>query len=152
MNHRLVLNLIAIPTLASSLLTLLIMPSRAATNSMMKSSVTGISSLTQVSCDAPGDSNVSLSVTGHTLAGIWVASAGELSGEDLVPNFSAAESDAAVTLFGCDCLPCINALRLLRSNISGNNSQGHCWASLERRVSPQKLREVLQQLEVETNN
>lgn len=149
MNQRFLLNLIAIPTLASSLITLWIMPSRAATTSMARNSLQG---LTQVSCDSPRDTSFSLSVTGHTLAGILMASAGEFSGEDLVSDFTAAESDAAVTLFGCDCLPCINALRLLRSNVAGNNSQGHCWASLQQRVSPQQLQEVLRTLEAESQD
>lgn len=149
MNHRFLLNLIAIPTLASSLLTVWVMPSRAATSSMAENS---LQEFAQVSCDAPKDMSFNLSVTGHTLAGILMASAGEISGEDLVSNFSAAESDAAVTLFGCDCLPCINALRLLRSNVAGNNSQGHCWASLQQRVSPQTLQEVLRTLDVETQD
>jgi hypothetical protein len=71
-------------------------------------------------------------------------------------DFTAAESDAAVALFGCDCLPCINALRQLRNqsltqlmqpSTQQASNQGHCWSSLQRRHSPQEIEDVLQQLE-----
>lgn len=66
-------------------------------------------------------------------------------------DFTIAESDAAVELFGCDCMACINALRQLRSQsleqLVASNNQGHCWTSLQRRVSPQDVQNVLETLE-----
>lgn len=70
-------------------------------------------------------------------------------------DFSAAESDAAVALFGCDCPSCIGALQLLRSqslldSYGGQGSgQGHCWTALKQRSSLQKVQEVLEGLEAE---
>jgi hypothetical protein len=40
---------------------------------------------------------------------------------DLVADFTEEESNAAVTLFGCDCPVCVNALRQLRG-LSSTNS------------------------------
>jgi hypothetical protein len=69
-------------------------------------------------------------------------------------DFTTAESDAAVTLFGCDCSSCISALRRVRSQsllTSGklNSGKGHCWTALQQRVSPEELQTVLQTLEAE---
>jgi hypothetical protein len=71
-----------------------------------------------------------------------------ISGESAILDFSELESDAAV-LFGCDCPSCINALRQLRSQplLDSGDSNGHCWTSLQRRVSPERMQEVLQNLE-----
>ncbi|MBE9079662.1 hypothetical protein IQ241_20595 [Romeria aff. gracilis LEGE 07310] len=55
----------------------------------------------------------------------------EKSSADAVSqNFSAAASDAAVMLFGCDCPACINALEQLRRPSLFAMSQGHCARSL----------------------
>jgi hypothetical protein len=78
-----------------------------------------------------------------------IASSAEIFVDNPVLEFSEAESDAAVTLFGCDCPSCIRALRQLRSPSSLNSGQGHCWSALQRRVSQQELQEVLQTLDAE---
>jgi hypothetical protein len=83
--------------------------------------------------------------------GILVASSAT-SGDDALANFSAAESDAAVSLFGCDCLACINALRQLRTQPLLKGGQGHCWSWLEQRISPQKQQAILQTLDAEEAN
>lgn len=86
-------------------------------------------------------------------------------------NFSYAESDAAVSLFGCDCPACINALRQLKSQgyssqrmtspgTTINNKissvpsaqindpvQGHCWVNLQERATPEKIQTVLATLD-----
>ncbi len=66
-------------------------------------------------------------------------------------DFTAAESDAAATLFGCDCPACISSLRSLQKSwrqASAMGGEGHCWKNLERRViSPEKITEVMQSLE-----
>jgi hypothetical protein len=73
----------------------------------------------------------------------------EIPVEHPIDNFSAAESDAAVTLFGCDCPSCLRALEQLRSQTLLNNGQGHCWTALQRRVSQPEMQEVLNLLEAE---
>ena len=104
-------------------------------------------------------------------------SATESLSEDPVMDFSAAESDAAVALFGCDCPPCINALRQLQnkspsqvllsssqillsssqvlpsnSQVLPSNSQSHCWTALQQRSSPKEVQDILQNLETEEAN
>lgn len=61
-------------------------------------------------------------------------------------TFSAAESDAAVLLLGCDCPSCLNALRQLRHQTLVGAVQGHCWASLTN-ASPQVIDQVLEAIE-----
>jgi hypothetical protein len=97
----------------------------------------------QVACDLPATSS------SHQLnQGTLIASAVQMSG-DTELDFTAAESDAAVTLFGCDCLSCINALRRLRSQPSLSNAKGHCWSSLQQPGSSQKIQEVLRNLDAQ---
>ena len=154
MKHRILLNLATIPTLASSILTMVLMPGLAhAAGTRTPASV-------QTSCNVPVDSGMSFSETklafqnGETNA----ASSTESLLEDPVMDFSAAERDAAVALCGCDCPPCINALRQLRSQLSSqvllsssqilpSNSQGHCWTALKQRNSPIEVQDLLQDLE-----
>ncbi len=59
------------------------------------------------------------------------ASAAQKSGGDVMTlDFSAAASDAAVLLFGCDCPSCINALEQLRRPSLLAAAEGHCWQSM----------------------
>lgn len=142
MNLYLVLKLLATPTLIGSLLSISFITEGAfATNT--KEAIAS----TQVSCDVPSQGEQTLSSLGHQQR-IIVASS-NLSGETLELDFSEAESDAAVTLFGCDCPACINALKQLQSQSLLDNVgvKGHCWASLQRQVSPQTVKKVLQELE-----
>lgn len=159
MNYWILLNLATIPTLASSMLTMVLMPGLAhAAGTRTPVSV-------QTSCNVPVDSGMRNSETrlafqnGETNA----ASTKESLIEDPVMDFSAAESDAAVAVFGCDCPPCINALRQLRSQLSSqvllsssqilpSNSQGHCWTALQQRTSPIEVQDILQDLETEEAN
>jgi hypothetical protein len=86
----------------------------------------------------------------HSLSrGILVASSTEIPSEDSTADFSDAESDAAVALFNCDCSACVSALRQLRSQPMLNNSKGHCWASMQQKLSPQEVKGVLENLEAE---
>lgn len=156
MNQRLLLNLIAIPTLASSLLTLLVMPGVAAVNASARRFDQNFNFATadQASCAVPETTGLRLTVSRHTPHGVLVASTADVYAgvydDFLTVDFSAAESDAAAALFGCDCWACINALRQLRRNpVINNRGQGHCWSSLARRASPQRINEVLQLLEAE---
>jgi len=153
MNLHLVLKLMTLPTFMGSLLLLgAIAEQASAMNSGQAKTLTS----SQASCDAPAERQFNLSVSRHykqglTKQGVTVASAGPLPSETAMLDFSAAESDAAAVLFGCDCPACINALRTLRSQLvfKNSNSQGHCLTSLQRRVSPQRMQEVLRNLEKE---
>jgi hypothetical protein len=159
MNHRILLNWATIPTFASSMLTMVLMPVLThAAETRMPASV-------QTSCNVPVDSGISLLErrlafqNGETNA----ASSTESLIEEPLMDFSTAESDAAVALFGCDCPPCINALRQVRSQLSSqvllsssqilpSNSQGHCWKALQLHTSPQEVQDILQNLATEETN
>ena len=167
MKHRIILKLATIPTLASSILTMvLLIPDLAhAAGTKTPASV-------QTSCSVPVGSGVSFSETRLAFQNgeASAASSTESLLEDPMMDFSAAESDAAVELFGCDCPPCINALRQLRSQLSSqvllsssqvllsssqilpSNSQGHCWTALQQRNSPIEVQDILQNLATEEAN
>jgi hypothetical protein len=104
------------------------------------------------SCDAP--STAPLHSTDLKQGLLIASTAGGGIADDA--DFSIAESDAAATLFGCDCSACIRALRQLQQQsltqqVTGNG-KGHCLASLQRRqVSPQMLQETLKTLENSAN-
>jgi len=140
MDYKVLLRLAAIPALTGSILTLLIPASAQAKASA--------ASTYQASCSLPVDKS-----QGYQNNKTNEASAKEIANEDPMMDFSAAESDAAVTLFGCDCPACLNSLTQLRSQsfnqVLLSSSQGHCWTSLQQRSSPQKVQEVLQILEAE---
>jgi len=145
MNFHLALKLITIPTLVGSVLTLKILTERV---SAADASYATTLATSQAACELPSNLELKSSIIRHRNQDITVASAGSISDETALLNFSDAESDAADVLFGCDCPACINALRQLRSQPLLNNSSGHCWASLQRLVSPQRMQEVLQNLEM----
>ncbi len=141
MNIRLTLKLMSVPTLMGSMLTVGLL-TEWATAADTRYVMTRTTS--QAACEVSFDHKLELSTIRHHSRGIAIASA---SSETAILDFSAAESDAAAVLFGCDCPPCINALRQLRKQSSFNPSNGHCWTSLQRRVSPQRMQEVLQNLD-----
>src|SRR5512139_2496916 len=116
MSHKLLLALVAVSTLTGSTLTALLL------------FTTGVSYATvanmpeQAFCSATLEPEKSASETKSTTQDqltMAVAptetSINESPNESPMMDFTAAESDAAVALFGCDCPPCINALRQLRS-------------------------------------
>lgn len=144
MNHKIFLSLVATSTLAGSTVTLLL-------TANLASAVKVSAIAQQASCDLPLSSNLEATVMNsiHHNRAHLIASSGRISLEDASVDFSTAESDAAVALFGCDCPPCINALRQLRRPSLQNNGQGHCWTALQRRVSNQQIEDVLQTLEAE---
>jgi hypothetical protein len=146
MNLHLTLKLISIPTLMGAMLTFGILTEWAFASDT-RNAMTRTSS--QATCAVPSDRELELSTIWHRSQGIAIASAGIAPGETPILNFSEAESDAAAVLFGCDCPNCIRALRQLRNQpLLNNNGNGHCWTSLQRRVSPQRMQEVLQDLEM----
>ncbi|NEP55723.1 MAG: hypothetical protein F6K31_01630 [Symploca sp. SIO2G7] len=141
MIYSLWLKLATIGTLATSVLTMLLAAGVPATATS--------STETTASCDLPTDSGTKSSVMPHVNRGTLVASSTGNQSDYPFLDFSAAESDAAVTLFGCDCPSCINALRQLRlESLLHKDQEGHCWTSLEG-VSSQEVQEVLESLEAE---
>ncbi len=151
MQYKMLLSLATILPLATSMLTIALFANRASATEAMGANIIANASTaatSQVSCDVPTTSKLQSSRIHNLNKGILIAST-DIGGDDSILDFSAAESDAAVTLFGCDCGSCINALRQLRSHTLLNNPQGHCWASLEERVSSKQVQEVLQTLDAE---
>lgn len=72
---------------------------------------------------------------------------GKSTAENSMMDFSAAESDASVILFGCDCLSCINAFRQLRNQSLLAAAEGHCWTTLANGNSQQMIDQVLEAVE-----
>jgi hypothetical protein len=145
MNLCVVLKLMTLPTILGSLLALAIDIERV---SAVDSSNAVISTSGSAACDSSAEGELKSSSIQHIGQGIHVASTRLSSGETGTLNFSEAESDAAAVLFGCDCPNCISALRQLQNQSLFNNPNGHCLTSLQRRVSPQRMQEVLQDLKM----
>jgi hypothetical protein len=151
MNHRVLLSLVAIPTLTSSMLMMSLMTGLASASESVRAKN---SASAPASCDIPVDSQLKASRTDLHKGNVklMASSAGIPAGIPIdvpQPDFTAAESDAAVTLFGCDCPACLGALSQLRSQSLVNRGEGHCWTVLQQRVSPEELKTVLQTLEAE---
>lgn len=139
MNYRFFLNLVTIPTLVGSIFTITFLTHQASAKEVTPS-------MTTASCDSPATPVSKLS-SNHRLnqqRQLLIASS-----DSSILDFSSAESDAAATLFGCDCPSCISALRQLRSQSLLNQGQGHCWAAVQSDFSPQEVQEVLNALEAE---
>ena len=132
MNYKILLNLVAFPAVASSILTMTLMVHQASAAE---------ASPISASCDST-PTNLQATTNHRSNQGILIASSDVTS-----LDFSDAESDAAAALFNCDCPACINALRQLRLQSSANQGKGHCWANLQEQVSSQQLKEVLQNLD-----
>lgn len=139
MNYKFLLNLVAIPTFVGSIFAMTFMVNQVSAKEVTQSP-------SPVSCDLSETSSLkpSLSTQANGKTEILIASSDTSS-----LDFSSAESDAAATLFGCDCPSCINALRQLRSQPSLTQGKGHCWTALQEQVSSQSLQEVLNILEAE---
>ncbi|MBW4623679.1 MAG: hypothetical protein KME17_30500 [Cyanosarcina radialis HA8281-LM2] len=148
MDIRLAFRLMMLPTLAGSMLTLGMGIERA---SAVNTSNAIAATSSSTACDAPSKENLKSSRIRHLDRGILLASAESTPDEAGILDFTEAESDAAVELFGCDCPSCLSALKDLRSQslISRVNTNGHCWSSLQRNASPERVQEVIQNLETQ---
>jgi len=147
MTYRFLLSLVTIPTLASSMLCLSLMTGLA---SASESGQAKNPAPAPASCDVPVDSQLKSSrMSLHKENIKLMASSVGIPVDVPQADFTAAESDAAVALFGCDCPPCLGALRQLRSQSLLNSGQGHCWTVLQQRVSSEEVQTVLQTLEAE---
>lgn len=118
MNQKLLLSLVAIPTLTGSMFAMMFMPLVAAAETIapfQKDVFSGELTF----CSFPENERQFAESTPLLQKQAPIASASEQavdpSLEYPVLDFSEAESDAAVTLFGCDCPACINTLRQLRN-------------------------------------
>jgi hypothetical protein len=143
MNHKILLSLLAIPAVASSMLATLFSATVAHASEV-------INPVAQNSCDSPTPSNLRSLGPEQNRRTFLIASSSGIVGDDSVADFSEAESDAAVRLFGCDCSSCMRSLKQLQSQsltqkVVGT-SQGHCWSSLQRRASPKVVEQVLKTL------
>jgi hypothetical protein len=150
-NRKNLLSLLAISAVSSPMLPMLFIATKADAVEAIDIAILD-STAAHASCDATTPSNLQSSGFSHRDRSILIASSGGVPGDDFDPNFSEAESDAAVTLFGCDCPACIRSLKQLQrqsltQQVSGSSGQGHCWTALQRRVSPQDVKEVLKTLE-----
>lgn len=153
MNRRFLLRLLTIPTTLSTMLMPLLVSTMAQATESAKLDIQNVAA---TSCDAAPPSNLHTS-TFKQRRSILVASSGKLSGDDFATDFSEAESDAAVQLFGCDCPACIRSLRQLQHQSlsqkvlggGSSGSQGHCLAALQKRMSPQAAKDVLKTLEIQ---
>ncbi|MBW4661257.1 MAG: hypothetical protein KME15_21495 [Drouetiella hepatica Uher 2000/2452] len=144
MNHKILLSLVAIPAMASSLLALPLLTLASAATESSQTWAEAIATPLTASCDLLESEAVqSLRPRDHETL---IASAINIPIEYPETDFSAAESDAAVTLFGCDCSSCIRALQQLRRQTLLNNS-GHCWSALQKRATQSEMQEVLDTLE-----
>lgn len=148
MTYRMMLKFATIPSIIGSLLTLGMMVDIGSAANVQERASTLSSSPT--SCDLPLGFIPKTSIILHQNQGVLLA-ASTIAGEVPILDFSEAESDAAVALFKCDCPACMNSLRQLRSQSSLNSGSGHCWTALLR-VSPEKVKTVLQTLEAQEKN
>lgn len=85
----------------------------------------------------------------HRKTSLLVASSSNVVTDEFSMDFSAAESDAAVDLFGCDCAACMNVFRQIRRQSLMPKGEGHCMTNLARRSSPEKVQKVLKALDAE---
>lgn len=145
MNLHLILKLMTTQTLTGSVLAFGIL-AQLASAADTGSLTTGLTR--QAACDVPSNRELKLSTVPHQTQGIAIASASSASGETAMLDFSKAEIDAATVSFGCNCPGCINALEKLRNQSLFNNRNEHCRTSLQRRVPPQRMQEVLQNLDM----
>jgi hypothetical protein len=155
MPYKIFLRLIAIHTFASSMLTIVLLSSMAsASEAKYANAQTNalLSTTSPTSCSLPTTSSLKSSAVHRLNKGILVASSTQITQDDFSLDFSELESDTAVALFGCDCSSCIRALRQLRAQPLVKNGQGHCWSSLQERVSPQRMKNLLQTLDAEGRN
>jgi hypothetical protein len=145
MQPRVLLRLIAMPTLTGSMLAMTLLPVAAAEVSSPKISDVA-------TCDIPKAAPHKPAASDSTTKENLDSSAVEIVVEYPALDFTAAESDAAVRLFGCDCPACLNMLQQLRSQPLLASSQGHCLTAMQQRVSPQDVQTILQTLDAETVN
>jgi hypothetical protein len=148
MNYKILLRFIAIPAISGSFLASCLL-------AVQTSKVQAASSpLSQASCSLlPASELESPNIQSllHRKSSLLIASAADSTvvQDEFSVDFSEAESDAAVALFGCDCPACMNVLSQLRREARNPKGEGHCMTNLARRVTPEKAQEILKTLEAD---
>jgi hypothetical protein len=146
MNYKILLRFVAIPAISGSLLASCLLVSH------MSKAQAASSQLNQASCSLfpeIGLESPNIQSLLHQKSALLVASSSNALPTEFSANFSEAESDAAVVLFGCDCPACLNMLTQLRRQVVAPKGEGHCIKNLARRVSPEKVQEILKTLEAD---
>jgi hypothetical protein len=149
MNYKILLRLAVVPAISSSFLAACVLP-----EFVVKAQATTSSSLNNPICSLPQSSKLesaNLQSLLHRKSPLLVASSGNVMPNEFSADFSEAESDAAVALFGCDCPACLNVLQQLRRQSLTSKGEGHCMKNLARRVTPEKAQQILKTLEAKEN-
>jgi hypothetical protein len=144
-NYKILLRFVAVPAISGSVLASWLLVG-------YTSKAHAVLSPNQASCSLPqafdlGSPNLQSLL--HQRFALLVASNANVVPDEFSPDFSEAESDAAVALFGCDCPACLNVLQQLRRQSLTPKGEGHCMKNLARRVSPEKTQQILKTLEAD---
>jgi hypothetical protein len=148
MNYKILLRFIAVPAISGSFLASCLLAGQ--TSKAQAAS----SPLGQASCSLLPASELESRNTQsllHRKSSLLIASAAgsNVVQDEFSVDFSEAESDAAVALFGCDCPACMNVLSQLRREARNPKGEGHCMTNLARRVTPEKAQEILKALDAD---
>jgi hypothetical protein len=148
MNYKILLRLMAVPAVSSSLLASCLFVGN--TSKAQAAS----SQLSKASCSVSQPSTLespNIQSLLHRKSSLLIASAAgsNVVQDEFSVDFSEAESDAAVALFGCDCPACMNVLSQLRRQARNPKGEGHCMTNLARRVTPEKAQEILKTLDAD---
>jgi hypothetical protein len=146
MNYKILLRLMAVPTVSSSLLASCLFAGN--TSKAQAAS----SQLSEASCSVSQPSTLEspkIQSLLHQKPALLVASNSTVVPDEFSMDFSEAESDAAVALFGCDCPACMNVFKQIRRQSLTPKGEGHCMTNLARRSSPEKIKAVLKNLDAE---
>jgi hypothetical protein len=146
MNYKILLRFIAVPAISGSVLAFYLLAGYTS-----KAHATP-SQPYRDSCSLPQVFNFespNIQSLLHQKPVLLIASNSTLVPDEFSMDFSEAESDAAVALFGCDCPACMNVFKQLRRQSLTPKGEGHCMNNLARRSSPEKVKEVLKALDAE---
>lgn len=118
MNKKLALVLLSSPTVLGSMLSMLLTVSPAHAAETVTSVTDSCRSLTtppsnRLTC-ARFSQVTQISNRNYTEVEVQTASLDPSASETPMLNFTEEESEAAVRLFGCDCIVCLNAIRQMR--------------------------------------
>ena len=147
MNYKILLRFIAVPAISGSFLASYLLVGHTPKVQAAPSQ------LNQASCSlfpASGLESRNIQSLLHQKSSLLVASSSNnVVQDEFSVDFSEAESDAAVALFGCDCPACLNMLTQLRRQSLAPKGEGHCLKNLARRITPEKAQEILKTLEAD---
>jgi hypothetical protein len=147
MNYKILLRFIAIPAISGSFLASCLLVGNTSKAGAASSQPD------QASCSvSPVTSNLqspNIQSLLHRKFSLLVASNSNVIPDEFSVDFSAAESDAAVALFGCDCPACMNVFQQIRRQSLTPKGEGHCLTNLARRSSPEKIEAILKNLDAE---